>query len=240
MLPTEVGPVKVGAARQDNAQAVCIRNRLQVFVASTGSRRALRTCPSFTSASRVGKCQPACPGFCLDTMGVPDTEGFILETPSDIPVADPEFRPIPPASEAYRLECDLRNEVLRLPLGLNLRDEDLSAETHQSHYGLFDGENLLACVIVMPLEGSEVKLRQMAVAPAAQGRGLGRQLLERLHLELLRQGCEKVVLHARLSAVGFYSKLGYHGEGEVFTEVGLPHRKMRKRLVEPKMEGWNS
>ena len=176
------------------------------------------------------------PAFLLDTMGAADTEGFILETTSVIPVADPEFRPIPPVSAAYRLECELRNEVLRRPLGLDLRDEDLTAEADQSHYGLFEGEKLLACVIVMPLTGTEVRLRQMAVSPAAQGQGLGRRLLERLHLELVRQGREKVVLHARLTAVGFYSKLGYHGEGEEFTEVGIPHRKMWKRLVEPRTE----
>jgi len=151
-------------------------------------------------------------------------------------VADFEFRSIPPASEAYHLECELRNEVLRRPLGLDLRNEDLTAEADQTHFGLFGGESLVACVIVMPLTQSEVKIRQMAVAPAAQGRGLGRLLLERLHGELLRQGCERVVLHARLTAVGFYSKLGYRCEGEEFTEVGIPHRRMWRNLVEPPME----
>jgi predicted GNAT family N-acyltransferase len=159
-----------------------------------------------------------------------------VETLSSAPVADLEFRSIAPDSEAYRLECELRNEVLRRPLGLDLRDEDLTAEAGHFHFGLFDGESLVASVIVMPLTPSEVKLRQMAVAPAAQGRGLGRLLLERLHAELRRQGCERVILHARLTAVGFYSKLGYRCEGEEFTEVGIPHRRMWKRLAEPRAE----
>lgn len=151
-------------------------------------------------------------------------------------MAELEFRSIPHDSEAYRLECELRNEVLRRPLGLDLRDDDLTAEAHQWHFGLFNGASLVACVIVMPLTRTEVKLRQMAVAPAAQGGGLGRLLLERLHAELVRQGCESVVLHARLTAVGFYSKLGYRCEGEDFTEVGIPHRRMWRNLVEPPME----
>jgi predicted GNAT family N-acyltransferase len=175
---------------------------------------------------------PAAPVFFLDTMQGSVMGWFFVETLFIPAVADLEFRTIPPASEAYRLECALRNEVLRRPLGMDLRDEDLTAEADQSHFGLFDGETLVACVIVMPLTTTEVKLRQMAVSPAAQGKGVGRQLLERLHLELLRQGREKVVLHARLTAVGFYSKLGYHGEGGEFTEVGIPHRKMSRRLVE--------
>jgi predicted GNAT family N-acyltransferase len=175
---------------------------------------------------------PALSVFFLDRTWKPVMRTVRVITLSTCPVPALEFRSIQPASEAYRLECGLRNEVLRRPLGLDLRDDDLSAEADQSHFGLFDGGSLVACVIVMALTPSEVKLRQMAVSPAAQGKGVGRQLLDRLHIELLRQGCEKIVLHARMSAVGFYSKLGYHVDGEEFTEVGIPHRKMWKRLAD--------
>ena len=41
-----------------------------------------------------------------------------------------------------------------------------------------------------------------------------------------------MTLHAREAAVPFYERLGYLSEGEPFDEVGLPHRAMRKRLVE--------
>lgn len=144
-----------------------------------------------------------------------------------------EFRTIAPASCAYAQELALRNEVLRHPLGLDLRDEDLSAEADQRHFGLFDGETLRACVIAVPINESTVKLRQMAVAPAFQARGLGRLLLEQVHAQLRRQGCHTVVLHARQGAVGFYARLGYQSEGTAFTEVGIPHRRMRCHLTEP-------
>ena len=144
-----------------------------------------------------------------------------------------EFRSIAPASDAYARELALRNEVLRHPLGLDLRDEDLSAEADQQHFGLFDGETLRACVIAAPINESTVKLRQMAVAPAFQGQGLGRLLLEQVHARLRRQGCATIVLHARQGAVGFYARLGYRSESATFTEVGIPHRRMRCHLTEP-------
>jgi predicted GNAT family N-acyltransferase len=35
-------------------------------------------------------------------------------------------------------------------------------------------------------------------------------------------------LHARIVAVGFYEKMGYVRQGELFTEVGIPHVLMQK------------
>lgn len=140
------------------------------------------------------------------------------------------FREIPYGSAEYLLECGLRDEVLRKPLGMKLADEDLSAEAGQRHFGCFDGETLLACVIAAPLADGVVKLRQMAVSPKAQGRGIGRLLLENLEAELVSRGCRRITLHARVSALGFYSKLGFVAEDEEFLEVGLSHRRMHKSL----------
>ncbi len=36
-------------------------------------------------------------------------------------------------------------------------------------------------------------------------------------------------MHARLTAVGFYAKLGYSQVSPEFLEVGIPHVKMEKR-----------
>jgi len=46
-------------------------------------------------------------------------------------------------------------------------------------------------------------------------------------------GYREIVLHARESAVRFYESVGYVAEGEAFTEVTIPHRKMVKRLAPP-------
>ena len=134
-------------------------------------------------------------------------------------------------SEAYRQECDLRQEILRKPLGLNLYAEDLRSEATQLHFGLFADGNLLASVIAAPTSATEVRLRQMAVTSAMHKQGLGRMLLGLVEIELIRRGYSSVWMHARLSALGFYEKLGFERFGDVFLDVGIPHVNMRKRLT---------
>jgi predicted GNAT family N-acyltransferase len=43
-------------------------------------------------------------------------------------------------------------------------------------------------------------------------------------------GITHLLMHARLSAVGFYQKLGYEKVGGSFTEVGIPHVRMEKYI----------
>ena len=141
-------------------------------------------------------------------------------------------------SPEYRSECELRDLVLRKPLGMNLFDEDLLPEEFQLHFGLqLPDSRLIACVIVKPgtefsesLRGAVVQVRQMAVAPDFQGKGAGRFLLLQTEEVLRKQGIFKVVLHARKTASGFYSKLGYEVIGEEFIEVSIPHYRMVKFL----------
>lgn len=134
-------------------------------------------------------------------------------------------------TDAYREECALRQRVLRAPLGLNLYNENLDAEKDQLHFGLFDDAGrLVASVTVVVLSPTEAKLRQMAVAPEQQRRGCGRLLMQRVEAVLLQRGLTHLSLHARKTATGFYTGLGYTTRGEDFIEVGIPHVEMSKVL----------
>ena len=134
-------------------------------------------------------------------------------------------------STEYQQECALRQEVMRKPLGLNLYDEDLLAERGQIHFGLFDEKDqLLACVIAVPVTATEAKIRQMAVRPSLQGKGCGRVLLEAAEKVLVQRGFTDLFLNSRMMAIGFYERLGYTRTGLEFLEVGLPHVKMFKRV----------
>ncbi|MCX8495182.1 MAG: GNAT family N-acetyltransferase [Akkermansiaceae bacterium] len=139
-----------------------------------------------------------------------------------------DFKKIEFGSSDFFHECELRHEVLRVPLGLRLHDEDLSQEAEQLHFGLFDGSVLLASVIAVPLSSSEVKVRQMAVRSLHQRQGLGRKIMHCLEEHLSGRGFRRFSMHARVSAVGFYEKLGYETVSGEFSEVGIPHVKMEK------------
>ena len=131
----------------------------------------------------------------------------------------------------YTPELELRNQILRKPLGMNIFEEDLSDETNQSHYIALLNNRLIGCVIMVKnKENNIAKLRQMAILKEYEGIGIGSQLVRYFENEVKTQGLNEVVLHARETAVGFYQKLGYQVVSEMFYEVNIPHFKMRKSL----------
>ena len=141
------------------------------------------------------------------------------------------FRAIAVGTKEYALECRLRDEVLRKPLGLSLGDHDLADEKSQLHFGLFDPDGaLVACVIAVPLSPTEARIRQMAVSPAHQRKGLGRLVMVELEETLRARGFRRFVLNARTSAAGFYEKLGYAAVGDEFMEHTIRHVLMAKTV----------
>jgi predicted GNAT family N-acyltransferase len=74
------------------------------------------------------------------------------------------------------------------------------------------------------------KIGRMAVMSPWRGRGLGSGLLRTLVAEARGRGFLRVLLHAQLSAAGFYSRAGFERHGDVFTEVNVPHVEMTLKL----------
>jgi hypothetical protein len=142
------------------------------------------------------------------------------------------FEEIVFGTDEYRLECGLRNDVLRKPLGLSLTVEELAREEDQLHFGLFELDgNLVACVVAVKLSPTDARIRQMAVSPTHQRKGLGKRLMNELEANLRSRGFTNLVLHARASAVGFYETLGYTIVGDEFMDVTVPHFRMVKVIA---------
>jgi ribosomal protein S18 acetylase RimI-like enzyme len=141
-----------------------------------------------------------------------------------------EFSEIIYGTQKYDQAVKLRQEILRAPLDLDLHSEDLSSETKQLHFGIFSNDLIQACLVIVPVEDSLAKLRQMAVEPEQQRNGLGRKLILEVEEHLKSIGFKEIELNARTSAIGFYQKLGYEVIGEEFTEVKIPHLKMLKSI----------
>jgi GNAT superfamily N-acetyltransferase len=129
----------------------------------------------------------------------------------------------------YALELDLRYRVLRAPLGMGRHQVGFDGELEALHVIAEGGEPsaLIGCVLFDFRSG---RLRAMAVEPAVQRKGVGVCLVRRLETEVRARGVERIALHARDTAVGFYEKLGYSVCGEPFVEVGVAHHSMVKTL----------
>lgn len=143
---------------------------------------------------------------------------------------DIQFKTFSCSDPEYKEEYALRNEVLRHPLGLDLKDEDLSRDQEDIHLGGFVSGTLAAFLLLHPLGDGVYQMRQVCVKPELQGKGYGRALIEASEQLLQKQQAHKIVLHARRTASGFYQKLEYSVSGEGFLELGIPHLPMEKEL----------
>jgi GNAT superfamily N-acetyltransferase len=132
---------------------------------------------------------------------------------------------------AFDEAVQLRYEVLRRPLGLTYTVEQLAAEYDQLHLAAYsDAAVLIGYLNLTPKDAQIVKMRQVAVAPTWQRKGVGNALVKASE-ELAQQlGFARMVLHARETAVPFYNALGYNSVGAQFEEVGIPHFRMEKAL----------
>lgn len=133
-------------------------------------------------------------------------------------------------SPDYFRAVQLRREVLRFPLGMDYTPEQLAKEDDSTHFILELDGNVVASAMATRYDDRTVKVRQVAVDPAMQGKGLGREIMFFAEDWARSQGYTEAMLHARQVAVDFYLRIGYEIFDEPFEEVGIPHRKMRKHI----------
>jgi len=124
----------------------------------------------------------------------------------------------------------LREDILRKPLGLTFDTQELEDEKKNLLIGAFEDDNMLGCCMLVEENSESVKLRQMAVLNALQGKGIGRALMQFAENLARDHGYKVLTMHARKNAVGFYEKMGYRVKGEEFQEVSIPHFEMEKEL----------
>ena len=133
-------------------------------------------------------------------------------------------------SPEYQGVYDLREAMLRKPIGLSLANEDLSGDKEDIILSASENGNIIGCLMLKPVYAHTIKFRQMAVTENYQGKGIGNMLITAAEEICRQKGYNKVILHARETAEGFYARLGYLKTSELFTEVGIPHYVMEKQL----------
>ncbi len=134
------------------------------------------------------------------------------------------------STKEYRQMVDLRNDILRKPLGLSLKKEELEKEREDILIGAFEEDKMLGCCLLTKVDNDNVRLRQMAVQNNLQGKGIGATMLNYAENVARDAGYKNMVMHARKTAIHFYEKLGYKITGDEFIEITIPHFIMEKRL----------
>jgi len=133
-------------------------------------------------------------------------------------------------SKEYKEMVELRRTILRKPLGLDFDQEELDRENEDILIGCFEDDKMEGCCLLTKVDRKTVRLRQMAVLSGLQGKGFGRALMQFAENIARDRGYEKLIMHARKTAVGFYEKAGYKIVGEEFQELSIPHYMMEKEL----------
>lgn len=134
-------------------------------------------------------------------------------------------------SSLYQQAVQLRQAILRTPLGLAFTAEQLAAEKDAIHFVALSEGLVVGAVFLHRYAEDTLQVRQMVVAPAFERRGLGRQLLRAaMAYAAAQKDVREIMMHARVSAAPFYEKEGFQSVGDVFEELTIPHITMVKNL----------
>ena len=114
-------------------------------------------------------------------------------------------------SSRYNELVELRYKILLEPLGLKFLDSFRAKEANYLHIGCIEqlDDKLVGGLILAPLDNEKIRLMQVAVDTVYRGEGVGRELVKYAEKRAKEAGYSQIVMHAMLSVVGFYEKLGY-------------------------------
>lgn len=135
-------------------------------------------------------------------------------------------------SSRYDELVQLRYKILLEPLGLKFLDMHRDKEAGYLHIGCIESldDRLVGGLILAPIDNENIRLMQVAVDTRYQGEGIGRDMVKYAEKRAKSAGFKRIAMHAMLSVVNFYEKIGYVQEGEIFEEKGITFAKMVKDL----------
>ena len=143
---------------------------------------------------------------------VPQVEVIAIESPADM-------------ERAYSIRRRVFIEEQHVPEEIEMDADD----AHAFHALATLGDDAVGCGR-MVVHGDEVKIGRMAVLQDLRKAGFGKCVLRFLVDRARERGIRKAVLHAQLTAEGFYLKEGFKPVGGVFDEAGIAHRRMEMDL----------
>lgn len=76
----------------------------------------------------------------------------------------------------------------------------------------------------------EYKIGRIAVVKEYRGQGIGRIIVSCAEEKVYELGGRELCLSSQVRVQGFYEKLGYVAEGEIYMDQMCPHIKMKKKL----------
>jgi predicted GNAT family N-acyltransferase len=139
------------------------------------------------------------------------------------------FELIPYGGQQWKEAVQLRENILRKPLGSHFSKSELEEEKEHLQIGGFLHGVLIATAVLVPL-GDEMKMQRVVVREDLRNKRIGTKMMRFCEDLASRKNYRAMFCHARDSAVRFYLKIDYQEIGDYFDEDGIPHLKMSKDL----------
>lgn len=135
-------------------------------------------------------------------------------------------------SQRYNELVELRYKILLEPLGLKFLDSHRNQEAGYLHIGCIENldDKLVGGLMMVPIDDKTIRLMQVAVDGKYQGEGVGKKMVEYALTRAKEAGYSIMIMHAMLNVVGFYEKLGFKQQGDIFEENGVTFAKMVKKI----------
>jgi predicted GNAT family N-acyltransferase len=131
--------------------------------------------------------------------------------------------------EEMQAALELRHDVFCAEQGVPEHEELDGRDRDGIHLvAVAAGRLLGTCRVLMV--GSTAQFSRLAVRADERRRGVATALLRAADEETLGAGGRRLVLHAQTYAQPLYERAGYRPRGRVFTEAGIEHIAMEKRL----------
>jgi YbgC/YbaW family acyl-CoA thioester hydrolase len=129
-------------------------------------------------------------------------------------------------AQAIRTEVFVDEQKVPLALERDAADRDAVHALARNRLGLAVGTGRL---LAGEGPGHPARIGRMAVSRSLRGAHIGRAVLDALMAAARQRGDAEVMLHAQVSAIGFYLRAGFVEHGERFEEAGIGHVEMRRK-----------
>jgi N-acetylglutamate synthase-like GNAT family acetyltransferase len=140
----------------------------------------------------------------------------------------------PQTDSEWKAYYALRFNVLREPWNQPLGSEVLADEDLAIHAIAVKNGEVLGVARMHESSPNQGQVRCVAIATAAQGKGIGKAIMAYLEDQAKTKGWTEIVLEARENAVPFYQAIGYCIIAESYLLFGeIQHYRMKKALNLP-------
>ena len=132
--------------------------------------------------------------------------------------------------ECLSVRCAVFQVEKGIPRDIDVDSYDCINDMCEHFLIRYDNKSVGTVRCKLDVEEGEIRLQRFCVLSDYRKFGLGRKMLEFIEVYFKNKGFEWIRLDSKFAVHGFYEKSGYRVVSDVFTEAGVAHVKMEKRI----------